>query len=172
MKYFKVRMQEILEQKDRYVILDTETTGLDENAEILDIGIIDLDGNILFESLIKPVDTIPKALTDIHGITNEMVANAPTFSQVWPEIKKIIENKTIIIYNAEYDIKIIKQTLKKYGINEPKIGKNQYCIMRDIADAYYDGKWQKLSIFSPIEQEHRAISDCHIVLKGIIKAYA
>ena len=48
------RTKEILNNKHKYVILDTETTGLRENDVLLQIGIIDLDGNILMDTLIKP----------------------------------------------------------------------------------------------------------------------
>src|SRR5690606_33823093 len=55
------------------VILDTETTGL-YDAEIVEIAVIDLGGNILMNTLVRPKNPIPAEVTAIHGINNEMVA--------------------------------------------------------------------------------------------------
>ena len=60
-------------------ILDTETTGLYDDAEIVEISIIDENGGVLLDTLVKPLKPIPAEATAIHGITNEMVATAPTW---------------------------------------------------------------------------------------------
>lgn len=69
------------------IFCDTETTGQDRNAEVCEIAIVDEHENVLFESLVKPSKPIPQAATKIHGITNEMVANAPTFAEIWHQIE-------------------------------------------------------------------------------------
>ncbi len=63
---------------DQALFLDTETTGLDDQAEIVEIAIADHTGQPVFESLVKPVVPITPHLTAIHGIDNDMVADAPT----------------------------------------------------------------------------------------------
>lgn len=55
-----------------YIILDTETTGLDNTAEIVEISVINDQGEVLLDTLIKPTKPIPGDATAIHGITNEM----------------------------------------------------------------------------------------------------
>ncbi|MCW3664158.1 3'-5' exonuclease, partial [Burkholderia cenocepacia] len=59
-----------------FILLDTETTGLDESAEIVEIAVIDDAGNVLLNTLVKPKHPIPNSATAIHGITNAMVATA------------------------------------------------------------------------------------------------
>lgn len=61
------------------MILDTETTGLDYDDKIVEIAVIDLDGNVLINTLVDPNKAIPKEATEIHGIANKMVENAPLF---------------------------------------------------------------------------------------------
>ena len=56
------------------LFLDTETTGLDNRAEVVEIAIADSKGRPVFESLVKPTVAITPRLTDIHGISNAMVA--------------------------------------------------------------------------------------------------
>ena len=81
---------EQLSQND-WVILDTETTGLDD-AEIVEIAIIDRLGEILLHRLIKPTISIPVEVTEIHGISDAMVADAPTFPEVYPRIDAALKD--------------------------------------------------------------------------------
>ncbi|WP_162871171.1 3'-5' exonuclease, partial [Klebsiella pneumoniae] len=62
-----------------YVIIDTETTGLKDFDEIIEITIINMRGEILLNSLVKPSRLIPPGVTEINNITNEMVADAPSW---------------------------------------------------------------------------------------------
>lgn len=84
------------------VILDTETTGL-YDAEIVELSIIDTAGNVLLDTLVRPTRPIPAEATEIHGITDEMVANAPTWAEVYPQYQALVAGKTIAAYNAEFD---------------------------------------------------------------------
>jgi len=61
------------------LILDTETTGLDEHAEIVEIAVIDCTGAVLLDTLVRPAGPIPAEAVEIHGITNEMVVQIPFF---------------------------------------------------------------------------------------------
>ena len=97
--------REQLSQND-WVILDTETTG-SYDAEIVEIAIIERTEETLLDTLIKPSIPIPAEVTEIHGITDEMVADAPTFPQVYPRIDAALKKKRVIIYNASFDIKIL-----------------------------------------------------------------
>lgn len=68
------------------VFLDTETTGLGCSDEIVELSVIDARGDVLIDTLIKPVQPISPDAEAIHGISNEMVRNAPAFAQVWPSL--------------------------------------------------------------------------------------
>lgn len=92
------------------VFLDTETTGLDGNAEICDIAVIDFDGVVLFETLVKPSQPIPAEAGDIHGITDAMVKHAPRFEQVLDRLDKVLQGRTVVIYNSAFDTRLISQS--------------------------------------------------------------
>lgn len=98
------------------LILDTETTGLDERAEIIEISIIDCTGQVLLDTLVKPTSPIPAEATRIHGITNEMVAEAPTWPEVIRKFEEIVIGRDLVIYNADYDLRIIDQTSNLHNI--------------------------------------------------------
>ena len=97
--------------KGRGIFIDTETTGRGRNDEIIEIAVIDEAETVLFQSLIKPKRLITKASTKVHGITNKMVADAPSFADVWAELVAVIADSTIVFYNQDFDTRMIRQSV-------------------------------------------------------------
>lgn len=132
----------LLNQAD-FVVLDTETTGLHFDAEIVQIAIVAPSGQVLLDQLIKPTRPIPPASTRVHGITDARVADAPTFDQVAPQIRELLSGVTVVIYNADYDTRLMEQSARAVGISTyeaPIFGAYNYdCAMLQYA-AYY-GDW-------------------------------
>lgn len=93
------------------VIFDTETTGLDENAELCDIAIIEMNGDIIFDSLVKTVAPIPPGAEAVHHISNEMIAAAPTIDRVIYKIADAMKGRYVVAYNAEYDFRVLFQSI-------------------------------------------------------------
>jgi DNA polymerase III epsilon subunit-like protein len=133
------------------IILDTETTGLRENDEIIEICLINMNGEILLNTLIKPTIAIPEGASEIHGIYDKDVENAPLWSEVYQDFINIIKNKEVNIYNKSFDIKMINQTSKKYGLrfligcydpydtyieDEYDIQFHFHCVMQEYADIF------------------------------------
>lgn len=146
-----------------FVILDTETTGL-YDAEIIELSIIDKEGNVLFDSLFKPKHPIPDEVIEIHGIDNEMVAAAPTWAEKISEIKRILEGKTVIIYNTEFDCNMIHSTNRIWTI-EDHIPFTAGCAMEAYRMYCGSERWCKLSEASGEYRAHRALNDCYSVLR-------
>ena len=98
--------------KNKYIIIDTETTGFHpyDGDELLQVSIIDTDGNVLFDEYFKPQHrTEWKEAEQVNGISPEMVADRPAISEKISEINAIIENSdTIIGYNTQFDIGFLK----------------------------------------------------------------
>ena len=130
---------DVIENKNNYIILDTETTGLGDNDVIVQIGIIDIDGNILMDTLIRPTkkNIMDIEATALHRITMEMLKDAPTFAEVAPQLYKVIDNKKVLIYNAEYHLRIMRQTAKQDNIRLKDIP--AFCIM--LAFSIFVGAW-------------------------------
>lgn len=102
--------------------IDLETTGVSLSSDrIVEIAIIKLlaDGTRQTKrKLINPQMSIPKVTSDIHGITDEMVKDAPTFKQVGNEIKMFIENCDLGGYNSNrFDIPILMEEFLRAGMD-------------------------------------------------------
>lgn len=94
----------------RQIVLDTETTGIDpkEGHRIIEIGCVEvvnrrLTGNH-FHVYINPGRHIEQEAIEVHGITNEFLADKPTFSQVAQEFVNFIKGAQLVIHNAPFDV--------------------------------------------------------------------
>jgi DNA polymerase-3 subunit epsilon len=144
-----------------WVILDTETTGL-YDAEIVEIAIIDRTEETLLDTLIKPSIPIPAEVTEIHGITDEMVTNAPSFPEIYPRIAETLKNKRVIIYNASFDIKILAYCCRLHNLPVLQLSKRSDCLMEWAAQ--WGGDWsyyyEDYKYFPLPGGGHRALEDC------------
>ena len=174
--------------RDNRVIIDTETTGLGPDAEIIEIAAIDCAGRVLLNTLVKPRSAIPAEASAIHGITDDMVSGAPYWPEVMGKLASVIGDKKYLAYNADFDSRLLRQT------NEQNFGSNarlftplvcwHECAMLLYAD-YRDEpgrdsrspKWHRLEDAGKHEgvartgAAHRALSDCLMTL-GIIRKMA
>lgn len=163
-----VRMaQEIL--SDQPVYVDTETTGLGRDAEIVELAIVDHEGQVLMDQLFRPQQPIPEDAIRIHHITNEMVEGKPVWGIYWPTIRGIFFGKTICMYNADYDLRLLYQSNDRYGIKRERL--NAFCVMKLYAQ--YRGEWDTrrgryrwfrleeagAQAGIPIPNSHRAVDD-------------
>ncbi|RYG04134.1 MAG: 3'-5' exonuclease [Chitinophagaceae bacterium] len=102
-------------------VLDLETTGINLSADrIIEIAIIKImpDGSkIVRRKLLNPGMAIPPASTVFHGITDEMVKDAPTFKQVANEIRQFIDNADLAGYNSNrFDIPMLVEEFLRAGL--------------------------------------------------------
>ena len=164
------------------VILDTETTGLDYDSEIVEIAMIDIRGNVLLNSLCRPTKPIPPDAEAIHGISNQDVREAPDFDDLWENhILDVWQSRHLLIYNKGFDLRMICQSAEPWDIKVGRI-RRAYCAMLMYAEWYGDWndyhesyKWQKLTaavdqcgIQLPENlQAHRALGDCLMTLELI-----
>ena len=98
------------------VYLDTETTGLETSDEIVEISIVDDDGRVLFESLVKPSQPIPYSATQIHGITNQEVETARNWPAIWPQVRSILFGRLVVMYNEGFDMRMMQQSHARYRL--------------------------------------------------------
>ena len=155
------------------LILDVETTGIlnkDPDTEIVQISVINMQGRPMFSMLVKPSKPLTQELIDIHGITNEMVMDAPIFPQIAKMLSFTLDGKHLIAYNADFDLKLLWHLYKKYSLEPPKTSGVSCAMDRysewcgEWSDKKDGFKWQRLPNLSALPA-HDAMSDCLSTLK-------
>lgn len=182
------RFWDVIKSGD-FFVLDTETTGLGDDAEVCQIAVIDAAGRTILDTYVRPVKLIPTDATAIHGISNEMVARAPGWGPVSRFLHALLVDQNVVIYNAHYDLRVIRSSMVlsnrisagggAYDVAD-LIKDNCLCAMLQYAefrgewnDYRESWKWQKLSDAArqcgvKVEDAHDALGDCLMTL-GVVR---
>lgn len=152
-----------------YVVIDTETTGLDE-PEIIHIAIVDQHGRVVLDEHVRPLSRIEAAATAVHGHTAESLANAPTWPEIHGRVLDLLDLRPVLAYNMPFDARAIHHTCRLHQTPEP-IPVVRACIMHAFAaefgewsNRHRDFRWRSLSTalqYYEIESEaaHDATGD-------------
>lgn len=100
-----------------YTIIDVETTG--RSNRVTEISIFRFDGSKVLEeftSLVNPEDYIPRHITALTGIDNDMVAAAPTFDEIAEKVVELTEDAVFVAHNVNFDYNVIGGEFKRIGI--------------------------------------------------------
>ena len=119
-----------------YVAFDLETTGLSpETDQIIEIGALKvIDGKVAerFMEFVKPDKPISSAITEITGITNEMVADARKTEDIIRDFVNFCEDHVLIGHNIMFDYKFMKKYASMYGCSFEKKGIDTLKIARKV----------------------------------------
>lgn len=111
-----------------YTIIDVETTG--QGNRMTEISIFKYDGSIVideFTTLINPETLIPQYITALTGIDNDLVADAPVFSEVADAILRITEDAIFVAHNVNFDYNVIRGEFQKIGL---EFNRKKLCTIR------------------------------------------
>lgn len=162
-----------------YTVIDLETTGLDpEFDNIIEISALRVrSGEVAetFSSLVKPYDEIDEFITELTGITNEMLANAPTPDVILPEVASFIGEDVVVGHNVNFDVNFLYDwfsiILKKPFVNDfidtlrisrKALPELKHHRLADIAE--------ELEVVP--EKYHRALQDCETTYNCFKKLHA
>jgi DNA polymerase III subunit epsilon len=168
-------------EESETLILDTETTGLDDHDEVIQLAIIDMHGNVLLDTLVRPTVPVGTEARAIHGITDEVLAQAPSFSNLHETIAVLLGNRSVLAYHADFDRRILAQTSAKYGLPPFEVAAWD-CVMERYACLWGErskaGHYKPQSLSTACMQQgidvhghHDAVQDCLLTL-ALIKAVA
>ena len=158
-----------------FVVFDLETFGLNSHKnEIIEIGAIKLKGTRIvdtFSSFVNPNKIIPKKISELTHITQDMVDNAPTIEDVLPKFLEFTKDAVMVAHNSAFDMGFIRRDAKKYmGIDyKPSI----IDTLQMARDLYPDLKGYNLDRLNKtfklsLENHHRAIDDAQSTAKLFI----
>ena len=161
------------------VVLDTETTGLSvkEGHRIVEIGCIELDNLIptknKFHCYLNPERKVSERALEVHGYTDEFLSTQKKFSDVVEEFLIFIENKKLVIHNAEFDLSHLNNELALLGkkkLNSENVI-DTLALARDKfpgSPISLDALCKRYRVNNSKRTQHTALIDCDLLAKVYI----
>ena len=161
------------------VVLDTETTGLSvrEGHRIVEIGCIELDNLIptknKFHCYLNPERKVSEKALEVHGYTDEFLSTQKKFSDVVEDFLNFIENKKLVIHNAEFDLSHLNNELALLG-KEKLDNKNVVDTLALARDKFpgsptsLDALCKRYRVDNSKRTQHTALIDCDLLAKVYI----
>jgi len=154
-----------------FAVVDTETTGTDHKAgRIIEIGVVKFRGGKIVAQqawLINPGMDIPEDATVVHGISNEMVKDAPSFSEVFPDFVRSIAGSVLIAHSALFDIDFLRAEAKRNDLDLP--GNPVLDTLKLARNRFPDAPGHSLQVLAtylnlgrPAGRPHRALTDARL----------
>ena len=161
------------------IILDTETTGLSvrDGHRIVEIGCIELNNLIptknIFHCYLNPERKVSKDAYEVHGYSDEFLSNKKKFAEIVDDFLQFIDDKKIVIHNANFDISHINNELSM--ISRKPIIKTNVIDTLDIARNKFPGSsisldalCKRFGIDNSKRDKHTALIDCELLSKVYI----
>ena len=173
----------------RHIILDTETTGLDpkDGHRIVEIGCVELENHRktgrTFQKYINPQRDMPQEAFKVHGLSQDFLKDHPLFGGIAQEFLDFIQDGTLVIHNAGFDLKFLNHELK--ALNFPTL--HTFTVVDTLqlarqkfpgSPANLDALCKRFNISLSTRDKHGALIDCELLagvyleLIGKTKQYA
>lgn len=166
--------------KDDPVFLDTETTGMSKEDEIIEVAVCGVDGSVLLNTLVRPAGAwIDPSAMSLHGITIDSLKDAPVWPAVAESVRQTLAERIVVIFHAGFDMRMLRQSDKAWGLDWAwTFDIDARCAMRLAAKAYADGN-DIIRLREAIDaagtvydwHEHRALDDAR-AMAALVKAMA
>jgi DNA polymerase-3 subunit epsilon len=152
-------------KKKEYAIIDVETTGGRANRHrITEIGIVLFDGEQItetYETLVNPEMRIPAGITELTGITMDMVKDAPKFHEVARRIVELTQDRIFVAHNSRFDYDFIREEFRRLGYT---FSRKQLCTVRLTRKTYPGLRSYSLGNLTKhfgieLNNHHRALAD-------------
>ena len=100
--------------------LEVDTDGLDEDARVLRVLLLDKDEQVIFETFISPERPIPAQIRDLNGIQDELT-DAPSLETIWPDLLAALRGRYVLAYNRPFDLDMLQRAGARIGQTLPVI---------------------------------------------------
>lgn len=150
---------------NEFVAIDTETTGFPPDARIVEVAAVRYVAGVevdFFVALINPGIPIPEAVTKIHGITDEMVKDAPPAEIVVPQFLRFVGASVVTAHNFPFDGAMVSSEMKRLAL--PAMGNEWVCTFRLAQRTLREINRHNLASVTAhlgvkVEGAHRALAD-------------
>lgn len=157
-------------------MIDTETTGLSNNSEIIEVAAVDSAGKVLLETKVWPQSgRVPVASTRVHGLKLSDLMGAPSWPAVLLQLERRLVGRRVLAWNAPFDERMALQSSARWEVT-PQLPRFE-CAMRGYARSRGLTRSSiKLEHAAAMErvlkgaQDHRSLSDAHLTLNVLRRA--
>lgn len=99
-------------------VLDTETTGLGNNDQIIEIAVCDASGRVCYEQRISPSVPINPKAEEIHAISLDDLAGCPKWPEIVNDLKALLTGQTVVTYNSDFDLDMLRNTSQAFQTDD------------------------------------------------------
>ena len=99
-------------------VLDTETTGLGANDQIIEIAVCDASGRVCYEQRISPSVPINPKAEEIHAISLDDLAGCPKWPEIVNDLKALLTGQTVVTYNSDFDLDMLRNTSQAFQTDD------------------------------------------------------
>jgi DNA polymerase III subunit epsilon len=158
----------------RHIILDTETTGLDpkDGHRIVEIGCVELHNHRktgrTFQKYINPQRDVPQEAFKVHGLSQDFLKDHPLFGDIAQEFLDFIQDGTLVIHNAGFDLKFLNHELKSLNfqtlhtftvVDTLQLARQKF----PGSPANLDALCKRFNISLSTRDKHGALIDCELL---------
>jgi DNA polymerase-3 subunit epsilon len=147
------------------IFLDTETTGLDRTAEVCDLAVVDAQGAVLLNTLIRTLRPIPPDAYAIHGIRDADVMAAPSFAQVVDQLRGVLRGRLVVVYNAAFDKQMLIQSHQAAKTPPRYLQDANFVCAMELYAAHY-GEWNSYYHSYRWQTLDKAARQCRLTWSG------
>jgi len=154
------KLKREVEYPEDYLIFDLE--GIQDPDELIEIAVINLKGEVLMDTLVKPSHAINWRIAELTGITNQMVEEGQSIHPVMKRLKKISQGKTLMSWGTDYDKVLLEKASQSTGT---RLNCNFVCAQKIHMGNH--GLSAQIALHKALGEErqtHRALDDCRMVL--------
>ena len=162
--------------EETYVVFDLETTGFNpHNNEIIEIGAAKVqNGEIIdiYQTFVNPEESIPAKITELTGINDQMVADAPKLAEVIDDFLEFIDGTTIVAHNLSFDLSFIEDKLRRLDkADSSNSAMDTLNLARALVPDLKSYKLNKLANYfnKDLENHHRASDDAKVTAEILLE---
>ncbi len=158
-----------------FVIIDTETTGLKDEDEVVELSVVSNTGDELYHSYFYPTKEVDPGAAKVNHLSKSKLEGNPKLDEAeWKKISAAIDGKCIVGHNIPFDVRLTLQTLAKNGVDVESAKKTLGNIVdtMDIAKKFISSKSYSLNNLTTLigitrEEQHDSTDDCRMTLEFI-----
>jgi DNA polymerase-3 subunit alpha (Gram-positive type) len=152
-----------------FVVIDVETTGLDPAEDrVCEVGAIRLAGGeerARFQSLVQPGRPMPETARAKHGITDEMLRDAPPFARIAAELRQFMAGSVLVAQNADFDVSFLNAEFQRAGMSRLALAAiDTILLARKVKPGLATYNLDTLAYHFKLKfrERHRSIGDCEV----------